>query len=160
MIAALSVSTVLADTGPKPSMEFQFTHALEGASPTILSGILYECDQSDCQDATALEEGGPQGFRCEPSSCRAIAYGFAPYHRIEIEFSDGETRTSNVFATAGFDSKYTVTVRPDDLLVEAQFSLGALPRTATVLALCGCGLLGLVLIAGLGVLLARRSRKV
>lgn len=160
MIATLSVSAVLADTGPKPTMDFQFTHALEGASPTILSGTLYECDQSDCQDAKPLQEGGPQGFRCEPNSCRALAYGFAPYHRIEIEFSDGETRTSNVFATAGFDSRYTVTVRPDDLLVEAQFSLGALPRTAMVLALCGCGFLGLVLVVGLGVLLVRRSRKI
>jgi hypothetical protein len=160
MIATQSVSAVLADTGPKPSMEFEFTHALEGAAPTILAGTLYECDQSDCQDATPLEEVGPQGFRCQPDSCRALAYGFAPYHRIEIEFSDGATRTSNVFATAGFDSKYTVTVRPDDLLVEARFSLGALPRIATVLVLCGCGLLGLVLVVGLGVWLARRSRNV
>lgn len=160
MIATLFVSAALADTGPKPSMEFEFTHALEDAPPSILSGTLYECDQSDCQDATPLEEVGPQGFRCQANSCRAIAYGFAPYHRIEIEFSDGRTRTSNVFATAGFDSRYTVTVRPEDLLVEARFSLGAFPRIATVLVACGCGLLGLVVIAGLGLVLIRRSRNV
>lgn len=156
----LPAGAVLADTGPKPSMEFQFTQAQSGEPLTISSGILYECDQPDCSDAAPLEEGGPQGFRCEANSCHAIAYGFAPYHRIEIEFSDGQTRQSNVFETAGFDSRYTVTVRPDDLFVEAEFSLGIFPRTGTVLVACTCGILGLGLVVGLAVFLARRSKKV
>lgn len=156
----LPAGAVLADTGPKPSMEFQFTQAQSGEPLTITSGILYECDQPDCSDAAPIEEVGPQGFYCQAQSCSAVAYGFAPYHRINIEFSDGQTRQSNVFETAGFDSRYTVTVRPDDLLVEAEFSLGIFPRTGTVLVACACGILGLGLVVGLAVFLARRSKKV
>jgi len=73
------------DTGPKPTMEFSFDQSLLAQPVTIVSGILYECQQSDCSDAQPLMEGGPQGFRCTAESCDALAYGFAPYHRIEIE---------------------------------------------------------------------------
>lgn len=149
-----------ADTGPKPTMEFTFNQELTGEPLTIVSGILYECDQPDCSDAAPLEEVGPQGLYCEPQSCRAIGYGFAPYHRLEIEFSDGVTRQSNIFETAGFDSKYTVIVRPNDLLVEGRFSLGVFPRTGTVLvATCICALVSLSLIVGSVFFLAQRSKK-
>ena len=150
----------LADTGPKPSMDFQFTQEMTGKPPlTITSGILYECDQPDCSDAAPLEEAGPQGFRCEVNSCSAVAYGFAPYHRVEIEFSDGKTRQSNVFETAGFDSKYVVTIRPGDLLVQAQFSLSGFPRTAIMLIACCCAVVGVGLVLGLIVFLMRRANK-
>ena len=153
-----SASIVLADTGPKPSMEFIFKQNLpEGEKHTIVSGILYECDQSDCSDAAPLKEIGPQGFYCDAQSCRAIAYGFAPYHRIEIEFSDEITRQSNLFETAGFDSRYTVTVQPDDLLVEAQFSLGVLPLIAIIAVTCVCILAALALIAGLIFFIRKRN---
>ncbi len=149
-----------ADTGPKPTMEFEFKHDSTGEQLTISSGILYECEQPDCSDASPLEELGPQGFYCELQNCRAMAYGFAPYHRIEIEFSDGITRQSNIFDTAGFDSTYTVTVRPEDLLVEAQFSLAIFPRLgmAGILITCVCALVGMGLLAGL--ILFRRRRAV
>jgi hypothetical protein len=139
----LPVHIVLADTGPKPTMEFAFKQELTGEQITIASGVLFECEQPDCSDAAPLEDVGPQGLYCEPQSCRAIGYGFAPYHRLEIEFSDGVTRKSNIFETVGFDSSYTVTVRPDDLLVEAQFnllpsfSLGILEVIACICALIG-----------------------
>ncbi|MGZ9235183.1 MAG: hypothetical protein ACXW4E_06630 [Anaerolineales bacterium] len=158
--AFLPAGVALADTGPKPSMDFQFRQEVAGEPLTITSGIFFECDQPDCSDAAPLEEGGPQGFRCEPDHCNAVAYGFAPYHQIEIEFSDGQTRQSNIFEIAGFDSRYTVTIRPDDLLVEAQFSLGVFPRTGTVILACCCGLLGIALVAGLAVFLMRRSRTI
>ena len=158
LLVFLPVGVALADTGPKPSMDFQFEQEMTGELLTITSGILFECDQLDCSDAEPLEEGGPQGFRCEVNSCNAVAYGFAPYHQIEIEFSDGRTRQSNVFETAGFDSLYTVTVRPDDLLVEAQFSLGSFPRTVMVILAGCCGLIGIGLVAGLAVFLMRRSK--
>jgi hypothetical protein len=106
---------VRADTGPKPTMEFTFS----GEPVRITSGTLYECDQPDCSDAQPLGEFGPQRFTCEADSCSALAYGFSTYHKLEIQFSDGKTRESNVFQTAGFDSIYTVTVRSDDLRVEA-----------------------------------------
>jgi hypothetical protein len=149
----------LTDTGPKPTMEFAFNQELLSSPVTIVSGILYECQQSDCSDAHALEEGGPQGFRCTAESCDALAYGFAPYHRIEIEFSDGKTRQSNIFETAGFDSRYKVTVNPDDLLVEALPSAAA-PWTFAVLLLCACALCGgVLLIAVIIFVIWRSSRK-
>jgi len=154
-----SAHVVLADTGPKPSMEFAFKQELTGEQVTIVSGILYECDQPDCSDAAALEELGPQGLYCEVESCRALAYGFAPYHRLEIRFSDGVTRESNIFETAGFDSKYTVTVNADDLLVEAQLGLSVLPPIAIIAITCICVLVGLSLIVGGIILIRRRSAK-
>jgi hypothetical protein len=160
LLMLFPAQVVLADTGPKPSMDFQFRQEMTGEPPlAIASGVLYECDQPDCSDAAPLEEGGPQGFRCEANSCSAVAYGFAPYHRIEIEFSDGKTRQSNTFETAGFDSKYMVTIRPDDLLVEARFHLGFLPRTGSILVACLCAVVGVGLIFGLGIFLLRRSKK-
>lgn len=129
----LPAQLVLADTGPKPTMDFAFQQEFSGESVTIMSGVLYECEQSDCSDAAPLEEAGPQRFTCEASNCHALAYGFSPYHRLEIQFSDGQTRQSDVFETAGFDSRYMVTIRSDDLLVEAQFSLGIFPPIGTIL---------------------------
>jgi len=155
----LPARVVLADTGPKPSMDFAFQQELPAEQVTITSGTLYECEQSDCSDAARLEEAGPQRFTCESTTCYAMAYGFSPYHRLEIQFSDGQTRQSNVFETAGFDSKYTVMVRPDDLLVEAQFSLGFFPRTGTMLIACLCGLMGIGLLAGLVIFMRRRFAK-
>ena len=48
----IPTNIVLADTGPKPSMDFTFT----GEPVTIVSGILYECEQADCSDAAPIEE--------------------------------------------------------------------------------------------------------
>ena len=159
LLAILPAHAVLADTGPKPTMDFQFQQEMTGEPPvTITSGILFECDQPDCSDAMPLEEAGPQRFTCEVNSCRATAYGFAPYHRIELEFSDGKTRQSNIFETAGFDSKYMVTIRPDDLVVEARFSLGFFPRTASLLIACVCALVGVGLVVGMIFFVLRRAK--
>jgi hypothetical protein len=155
----LPAEIALADTGPKPMMEFEFSQELANEQVTITAGILYECDQPDCSDAAPLEEPGPQRFTCEADRCHATAYGFAPYHKLEIEFSDGVTRQSNIFETAGFDSRYTVTVRPEDLLVEAQFTLDVFPGTATILVVCICALVGIGLAVGLIIFLVRRSKK-
>ena len=149
---------VLADTGPKPSMDFAFKQLAE-KDLQVISGVLYECDQADCSDATPLQEVGPQRFTCDTNSCHALAYGFAPYHKIEIEFSDEQTRQSNIFQTAGFASNYTVTVQQNDLLVEAEFSLGVLPPVFMIAILCCCALVGIVLVVGFIVFLIRRSRK-
>ncbi|HEX9332148.1 MAG TPA: hypothetical protein VF896_09685 [Anaerolineales bacterium] len=158
LLALLPAHVVLADTGPKPTMEFTFKQELAGSPVTITSGILYECEQSDCSDATPLQEAGPQRFTCEANSCRATAYGFSPYHKIEIQFSDGKMRQSNVFKTAAFDSQYTVTVRTDDLLVEAEFSLGVFPPIVIIVIACICALVG-VSVVGLIIFLIRRSKK-
>ena len=160
LLALVPADAVLADTGPKPSMDFQFRQEMTGEPPlTNISGILFECDQPDCSDAAPLEELGPQRFTCAANSCHAVAYGFAPYHQLEIEFSDGNTRQSNIFETAGFDSRYTVTIRPGDLLVESQFSFGFLPRTGTIIVACVCGLVGIAMLIGLALFLVLRSKK-
>jgi hypothetical protein len=152
--AMLPFHTVRADTGPKPTMEFNFTDA----DVTIVSGILYECDQPDCGDAAPLEELGPQRLYCETTSCQAIAYGFASYHILEIEFSDGTTRASNIFETAGFNSKYKVTVQPDDLLVEAQLNLEPITGSPLwVVLLCCVMTVGLLAIVGAVFVLRRRK---
>jgi hypothetical protein len=161
LLTLLPVQTVLADTGPKPTMDFAFEQEATGEQLTITSGTLYECEQSDCSDAIPLQEGGPQRFTCEATRCHALAYGFAPHHKISIEFSDGKTRQSNIFQTAGFDSSYTVTIRPDDLLVEAQFSLGFLPPVFLIIIVaCLCVLVGMGTLVGLVVFLIRRSNKI
>lgn len=150
----IPMQVVRADTGPKPTMDFTFS----GEPVTITSGTLYECDEIDCSDAEPLGVFGPQRFMCNTQSCSALAYGFSTYHQLEIQFSDGKTRQSNVFQTAGFDSVYTVTVRPDDLLVEAQFSpFNILPRTITsFLLVCCCLCLIIVVLIGLVVFFIRR----
>jgi hypothetical protein len=158
--ALLPAQAALADTGPKPTMDFQFKYESAEEHPTIVSGILYECQQSDCSDAAPLQQLGPQGFRCDTEGCSATAYGFAPYHKLEIEFSDEQTRQSDIFQTAGFDSKYTVTVRPNDLLVESEFSpAGFLPSLFLIVIACICALVGVGLVVGLIVFLMRRSKK-
>jgi hypothetical protein len=147
----------LADTGPKPTMEFTF-HQEEGAQPlTIVSGTLYECQQADCKDAAPLQEGGPQRFTCEAATCHALAYGFTPYHKLRIQFSDGKTRESNIFATADFDAKYTVTIRADDLVVEAQSN--EFPGLTSILLLCLClAVIGVLLIGSIIFFLRRRPK--
>lgn len=149
--------SVQADTGPKPSMDFQFVQGSSSGPVTIVSGVLYECDQPDCSDGAPLEEIGPQGFYCESSACYATGYGFAPYHRIEIEFSDGIRRESNIFETAGFNSRYTVTIRPSDLLVEALPGTDLPVEMTGVLLLCACLLCGGVMLLVVIVLFIRRS---
>src|SRR6476660_9564167 len=154
----LPAQIVLADTGPKPTMDFQFKLELNCKQVTITSGTLYECKQSDCSDAAPLQQLGPQRLTCDASSCHALAYGFSDYHKLEIEFSDGKTRHSNIFQTAGFDSKYTVTVRPNDLLVEAQFTPGNFPPIALIVITCICALVGLSVVAVVIIFFVRRSK--
>ena len=155
----LPVHVAFADTGPKPTMNFQFQFESGVEEYGIVSGILYQCNESNCSDALPLEEVGPQRLYCEPQSCRAIGYGFAPFSMLEIEFSDGVTRRSNIFEQAGFDSYYTVYVRPDDLYVEARLNLSPFPRTGTVLvAACICALVSLSLVVGSVLFVIRRSK--
>ncbi len=170
----LPAHLAFADIGPKPTMEFEFDRDLPDGEVTIISGILYECDQPDCSDAAALEELGPQRLTCDEFSCSAIAYGFSTYHKLEIQFSDGITRNSNIFETGGFDSVYLVTVRSDDLLVELKSATAAptdefpfqpqsnentFPRTGAIILLCVCAVIGGVVLIGLIIFISRRSRK-
>jgi hypothetical protein len=160
-ISCLPFQTASADMGPKPSMDFTFTQGFPGTQVSIVSGTMFECQQSDCSDAKTLMEAGPQHFGCEATSCRAQAYGFSDYHRLEIQFSDGKTRQSNVFKTADFNGTYKVTIRQDDLLVEPQISLGIF-SPLTYILLCGCCLLGvlvIVVVVVIVIVIVRRKSK-
>lgn len=158
LIACLPFQSASADTGPKPTMEFTFTQQFSGEKVTIVSGTLFECQQSDCSDAKPLMEAGPQRLNCEATACHAMAYGFRDYHRLEILFSDGKTRQSNIFKTAEFNSVYKVTIRPDDLLVESQFTLTSLSPYLIIL-LCCCCVIGVVAIIVAVIVLVRRKNK-
>ena len=115
-VLLLSMATVsIADIGPKPTMRFSFEMA-EGLQAT--SGQLLESSNPDGSEAKPLAQVGPQRFRVDPKGAFAMAYGFADYHRLEITFSDGKTRRSNVFKTKGMKSTYTVEVRANDLVVK------------------------------------------
>jgi len=104
-------------------MDFEFRQLSPGVPLTIVSGALLESSRADCNDATPLEPFGSQGFLCTPTNCHALAYRFKRYHRLELQFSDGKTRRSNVFKTAQLRSDYEVTIGPDDLLVQPQIHL-------------------------------------
>ncbi len=157
-LALFPLLKVSADTGPKPSMDFTFKQAISSSPVSIISGILFECDQSDCQDAKPLQVLGPQRFTCTETACSAMAYGFSTYHRLEIQFSDGKTRWSNVFKTAQFQSSYQVTIRPDDLLVEPKLTLNLFSQITYILLCIGC-LVGIALLIVLIIFLVRRSKK-
>ena len=113
-LAAIPFQAVQADAGPKPSMSFVFTTQLNPA-PTIVSGKLLECQDQACAVSEPLQELGPQGFTCQGSSCGGMAYSYSPYHRLEIEFSDGVTRQSNIFTKRAYAASYLVTVYADRL---------------------------------------------
>ena len=109
---------VRADIGPKPTMEFIFIQ--ENDPPlAILGGTLLECEDATCSQAAPLEALGPQGFSCTSDRCSSMAYGYAPYHRLVIRFSDGKIRESNIFENRYFNAVYQVTVEADDLVVKA-----------------------------------------
>jgi hypothetical protein len=158
MISFLPMQSASADLGPKPTMYFNFTQELSGTQVTIVSGELFECKQSDCSDAKPLEQVALQGFGCEALTCHARAYGFSDYHRLEIEFSDGKTRQSNIFKTAELDSIYKVTIRQDDLLVEPQFSSTDYAPYLIILLCCCCCLFGIVAMIIVVVMMVVRSR--
>jgi hypothetical protein len=134
LLIFIPTTSVFADMGPKPHMEFEIE--FEGEESLIKSGIMYECDQPDCSDAQPLEEVAVQGFYCYETFCNAVAYGFKKYHRIELAFADGRTLESNVFETVGFISNYTVTVRETDLLVEERFVFADFLRNIFNLVCC------------------------
>jgi hypothetical protein len=154
----LPLNAITADVGPKPSMDFYFIQEFSGQSITITNGILFECDDPDCNEAKPLEELGPQRFSCEETSCYAMAYGFRKYHQLDIQFSDGITRLSNVFTKLQFQATYKVTIRQTDLLVSPKFSLDFF-SPLTYLVLCGIGLIGLVAIIIIVIFIIRRKKK-
>ena len=159
LLITLPFQHASADIAPKPAMNFVFEQEFAGEQLSITAGGLLECDQPDCSDARLLEKIGSQGLYCAAITCNAVSYGFSPYHRLEIQFSDGKTRRSNVFKTDGLTSSYQVTIRQDDLLVKTELMPDYL-SPAVILLFCGCCLSLLFILAGFVILLLlRKARK-
>ena len=129
-----------ADIGPKPSMDFTFEY-VDLQPLTFLGWALIECEDNGCINGTPFEELGPQRFTCEKDACYSLVYGYAPYHQLMIDFSDGMTRQSNVFEKRAYNANYTVTVQPDGMQVKEGWG--------TPEWLVG-GMMGFLLPAGMG----------
>lgn len=115
----LPQKNVSADMGPKPTMDFQFMQEISGSKLTMVSWSLNNCEISEC---ASTEEIIPveYGFKCADNFCSAgMYYGIRhKYFQMEITFSDGVTRKSNVFTRRFFDARYRVTIQTDSLLVK------------------------------------------
>ena len=139
---------------PPPSMDFEFYPQTSGATLTILSATLYGCEGTDCQNPI------PIPISCGDNTCHANA-GYSS-NRLEVRFSDGKTRQSNVFQSSFAHTVYKVTIRPDDLLVETQSTSGYQSGAGMLYLLTAiCVVLAciLVLVILLILFLIRRSRK-
>jgi len=98
-------------------MQFTFISRIT-PMPAILSGKLLECKDAACAESAPLGQLGPQHFECTNNTCNATAYSYSPFHRLQVEFSDGLTRSSNSFTKQAFAANYVVTVLEKSLLVE------------------------------------------
>ena len=153
-------SSARADIGPKPTMEFIFVQGND-SDLVILDGTLMECEDATCSQAAPLEALGPQGFSCTTDRCSSMAYGYAPYHRLVIRFSDGRIRESNIFKNRFFNAVYEVNIQTDDLVVKADIwkSSAASPNNMTFFLM----LLGMpicfILAIGAWIWLSIRARK-
>lgn len=162
----LPLSQARADMPPASVMSYEFRQEVFGLPLQVSSARQEECAQPDCSDALPLVGyGGSLELECSRAQCRA-ANADAYYHQLVITFSDGITRRSNVFNSAGFDATYLVIIRATDLLVQKKpasdwsvFGIG-LPAPSTLsLSLLCC--LGVGLLVGLGALawyLRRRAK--
>ncbi len=122
-----------ADTGPKPSMEFEFH--FDGEPVPIVDGQLLICDNDDCSRSHPLEELGPQQFRCSSTRCWSDAYGYGSRLKLVVDFED-RTRESNVFRKDAFNARYSVQVRRSTLEVteiEHVFNEDFVPALAVTL---------------------------
>lgn len=110
----IPLTNVLADTGPNPTMDFEFQYNI--ASVSMESAKLMFCEDLDCK--ISWEVLGP--FRCSLNSC-SYSYGGNTYYKLVINYSD-KTRESNVFQKTRFNSSFTVTVNQDGLQVTENWS--------------------------------------
>lgn len=158
LAVGLPMSRARADVGPKPTVEFTFKQEFSGSPVTITAGRLLQCDLPDCSDARPLPDNmGPQYFSCEALTCSGLAYAFTDYGKLEITFSDGKTRQSNVFSINSFNSVYDVSIQEHDLVVTERINPASFSLLVVFLCCCAGVLLAAALIGGLVVVLARRQ---
>lgn len=108
--------SVLADIGNKPSMLFNLIYETS-QQIHLVSGQQIECDDKYCKRATPLPDLGPQGFFCRQDLCDSTAYGYKPYHKLVITFSD-KIRESKIFTTYSFNAVFDVRITDTDLIIK------------------------------------------
>jgi hypothetical protein len=116
--------TAFADLGPKPQMDFKI--AYKTSQPvSIVDAKLLQCQDSLCLQNAPLENLGPQNFSCTDiieggqaigGTCHSMAYGYAPYQKLVITFSD-KVRESNIFQQRNFREEYHVDVLDEKMIV-------------------------------------------
>ncbi len=120
LAALLCVAPLWGSIAPKPEMDFTFIYQTEN-KPTIVAEISeqIQCEDNQCLQNDPLGQYGLQKLYCDTDSCFSIAYEYWPFQQLVLNFSDGVTRTSNVFAAPKkLRSAFNVIVRKDDLVVE------------------------------------------
>ncbi|MCJ7626098.1 MAG: hypothetical protein MUO76_21610 [Anaerolineaceae bacterium] len=140
----LPTSSAAADIGPKPNMEFTLEYEAERIP--IIAGELIECDDPACLTGSPLGEVGPQHFSCSAYECSSLAYGYADYHKLVIQFED-RIRESNVFSHQGFNAKFTVKVTETSLTVEEVRGISEIIDDISLRrCICGSGFLGTIIL--------------
>ena len=114
-IALLSYS-VIADLAPKPTMSFNIIDETSNHA-RFLGGEQFQCEDQNCVNMTPLGTLGPQQFTCRGDSCRSLAYGYRPYQKLVLNFSD-KLRESSIFSTESFNAEFNVKVTDSQLSVE------------------------------------------
>ncbi len=166
LLMLLPQAQARADALPPTNMEFTITQSF-GGDQLSFDGKLYGCNgPDDCQDATELPE---QDLYCEARYMMCIAHidasDLQQFYRLDLNSSDGKTRESNIFQSrGGMDSRYNVTIRPNDLLVQpdtgSNSSPGSLPTTVYAgVALGGACLLFMGMLVGFALVFAIRRKK-
>ena len=124
LMGMLPQRNVSADMGPKPTMTFEFVQEVPGPNLTMVSWSLINCRNYDCGVLNSeLSDVIPfplNNFNCADNHCDAYINYLTNenYFQMEIAFSDGEIRTSNVFTRKYFEANYSVEIRLDSLYVK------------------------------------------
>ncbi|MFN8454158.1 MAG: hypothetical protein U0401_05700 [Anaerolineae bacterium] len=131
----LVTPTASADAGPHPSMRFIFHYAVDRVA--IESSQLIEC-----ADAACTHGNQPGQFECISERCWATWYGYGPFFKLVIKFTD-RTRESNIFENRAFNDTLRVTVLDSSLQVESlAWPLGNFFKALLVTLLVETGIAG------------------
>lgn len=115
-ILLISPMLVSADLGPKPTMKFNLQYETQNQI-TLLGGEQYQCGDKNCEDIKPLGKLGPQRFTCQDNFCSSLAYGYYPYQKLVLNFSD-KSRESQIFHTESFNAEFNVKVTDSNLIID------------------------------------------
>lgn len=106
-----------ADMGPKPSFNMTLVQPTHGSKLTIKTAKLLFWGTKTGK-FEELRQIGPQGLHVGAESLYCLAYGFPKSLKIVATFSDGKTRSSNIFNTYGMRSNFNLEVKGNSLLIK------------------------------------------